>query len=116
MKCGIEIHHRLAGKKLFCNCPSELAEGDDPAVTVDRRLHPVFSELGEIDRASLAEFKKSKVFEYRAFAKSNCLIELDEEPPFPLNPESLKTALEIAMQLKAKTVDELHIMRKIVID
>lgn len=116
MKCGIEIHQRLAGKKLFCNCPSELAEGDDPAVTVDRRLHPVFSELGEIDRASLAEFKKSRVFEYQAFTKSNCLIELDEEPPFPLNHEALKTALEIAMQLKAKTVDELHIMRKIVID
>ncbi len=116
MKCGLEIHQRLASKKLFCNCPSELAEGKDPVVTVDRRLHPVFSELGEIDRASLAEFKKSKVFEYQAFTESNCLIELDEEPPFPLNREALMIALEIAVQFNSRIVDEVHIMRKIVID
>ena len=116
MKCGLEIHQRIAGKKLFCNCPSELAEGKDSVVIVDRRLHPVFSELGEIDRASLAEFEKSKVFEYQAFSESNCLIELDEEPPFPLNREALKIVLELAMQFNAQIVDEVHIMRKIVID
>lgn len=116
MKCGLEIHQRLAGKKLFCNCPSELAEGKEPVVVVDRRLHPVFSELGEIDRASLVEFKKSKVFEYQAFTESNCLIELDEEPPFPLNREALKIVLELAMQFNSRIVDEVHIMRKIVID
>ena len=116
MKIGIEIHQRLASKKLFCKCPTELAEGEEPAVVVDRRLHPVFSELGEIDRASMAEFEKSKVFEYQAFRQSNCLIELDEEPPFPLNPGALKIAIEIAIQLNAKITDEIHIMRKIVID
>jgi len=116
MKCGLEIHQRLASKKLFCNCPSELSEGKEPAVKVDRRLHPVFSELGEIDRASMVEFEKSKVFEYQAFSNSNCLIELDEEPPFPLNRGALKIAIEIALQLNANLVDELHVMRKIVID
>jgi len=116
VKIGIEVHHRLATHKLFCNCPSELAEGKEPVVVVDRRLHPVFSELGEIDRASLVEFKKSKVFEYQAFSESNCLIELDEEPPFPLNREALKIVLELAMQFNSRIVDEVHIMRKIVID
>ncbi len=116
MKIGIEIHQRIDSKRLFCNCPSEISEGKDPAITVDRRLHPVFSELGEIDRASMVEFEKSKIFEYQAFEQSNCLIELDEEPPFPLNPAALKIALEIAMHLNARVTDEIHIMRKMVID
>ncbi len=116
MKIGIEIHQRLDSKKLFCKCPSKIIDGSEPSVVVDRRLHPVFSELGEIDRASMAEFKKSKVFEYQAFKQSNCLIELDEEPPFPLNREALKIVLEIAAQLNASIIDEIHIMRKIVID
>ncbi|NYZ77219.1 Glu-tRNA(Gln) amidotransferase subunit GatE [Candidatus Micrarchaeota archaeon] len=116
MKIGLEIHQRLDTHKLFCNCPSELAEGKEPAVVADRRLHPVFSELGEIDRASMAEFEKSRLFEYQAFAQSNCLVELDEEPPFPLNREALKIAIEIALHLNAKVADEVHIMRKMVID
>lgn len=116
MKIGLEIHQRLESNKLFCQCPSKLVEGKEPAITVKRRLHPVFSELGEIDRASMAEFEKLKLFEYQAFGQSNCLIELDEEPPFPLNRAALKIALEIALQLNAKVVDELHMMRKIVID
>lgn len=116
MKIGLEVHQRINTKKLFCKCPSMLAEGKDPTVVIDRRLHPVFSELGEIDRASMAEFEKSKLFEYQAFEQSNCLIELDEEPPFPLNRDALMTALEIALHLNAKVVDELHMMRKIVID
>jgi glutamyl-tRNA(Gln) amidotransferase subunit E len=116
MKMGLEIHQRIATKRLFCRCPSILAEGKDPAVVIDRRLHPVYSELGEIDRASMAEFEKSKVFEYQAFEQSNCLVELDEEPPFPLNRDALKAALEIALHLNAKIVDEIHVMRKIVID
>jgi len=116
MKIGLEIHQRLEGKRLFCRCSSVLAEGKDPAVVVDRRLHPVFSELGEIDRASLAEFEKSKIFEYQAFGDSNCLVELDEEPPFPLNRDALKAVVEIALHLNAKIADEVHVMRKIVID
>lgn len=116
MKIGIEIHQRLDTKRLFCRCPSVLAEGNEPAVTVDRRLHPVYSELGELDRASLAEFEKRKLFEYQAFWQSNCLVELDEEPPFPLNKEAVDIAVEIAMHLNARLVDEIHVMRKIVID
>jgi len=116
VKIGLEIHQRLLTHKLFCNCPSELNDEKEPTLVVRRYLHPVFSELGEIDLAAMAEFEKSRMFEYQAFARSNCLVELDEEPPFPLNIDALKIAIEIALHLNAKIADEIHIMRKIVID
>jgi glutamyl-tRNA(Gln) amidotransferase subunit E len=116
MKCGLEIHQRINTKKLFCSCPSILAEDVPPDSTITRRLHPVLSELGEIDKASKAEFLKGKTFSYNLFNKSNCLVETDEEPPHELNPEALAIVLQIAAQLKATPVDEMHIMRKLVID
>lgn len=117
MKIGIEIHQRLDSKKLFCNCPSLLADKDaNPDLETERRLHPVFSELGEIDEASRVEFSKDRSFCYHSFSENTCLVELDEEPPDRLNHTALDIALEIAMHLNAKPVDELHIMRKIVID
>jgi len=117
MKIGLEIHQRLDSNKLFCDCPSILTEKDaEPNSTVYRRLHPVMSELGEIDKASAAEFSRDRVFEYQYFRGSSCLVELDEEPPHAINPDALKTVLEIALRLNARPVDELHMMRKIVID
>jgi len=115
MKIGIEIHQRLDTKKLFCSCPSEISEGE-PDSAITRRLHPVFSELGEIDEASQAEFAKDRSFEYQFFRKNDCLVEADEEPPHTLNPDALKLVLQIALQLNARPADEVHIMRKMVID
>jgi glutamyl-tRNA(Gln) amidotransferase subunit E len=91
-------------------------EEAEPDERIERRLHPVLSEIGEIDAASKAEFLKGKTFLYNAYDKSNCLVETDEEPPHELNPEAMQIVLQIAAQLKANPVDELHIMRKIVID
>jgi len=117
MKIGLEIHQRLACGKLFCGCPSTMAEQDaKPDLIIRRRLHPVFSELGEIDLASKAEFEKDRSFVYQVFAGSDCLVEMDEEPPHRLNPEALSIALELAQHLHMKSVDELHVMRKIVIN
>ncbi len=116
MKIGIEIHSRLLSDKLFCNCPSTLVEDELPELKIERQLHPVLSELGEKDRAGVAEFKKGKTFEYWAYKKCNCLVETDEEPPHPLNPDALKIVLQIAMQLNAIPVDEVQVMRKLVID
>ncbi|MBU0532921.1 Glu-tRNA(Gln) amidotransferase subunit GatE [Candidatus Micrarchaeota archaeon] len=115
MKIGLELHQRLDTNKLFCNCSSKL-DDEEPNLTLVRRLHPVFSELGEIDEASRIEYTKRKVFEYQVFRNNNCLVETDEEPPHPLNLEALKTVLNIALQLHASPVDEVHIMRKMVID
>ncbi|GAF96681.1 unnamed protein product, partial [marine sediment metagenome] len=47
---------------------------------------------------------------------STCLVELDEEPPRPINQEAIGIALEISLLLKAKIIDEIQVMRKIVID
>jgi glutamyl-tRNA(Gln) amidotransferase subunit E len=41
---------------------------------------------------------------------------MDEEPPHNLNEEAIDTCLEASMMVDAKPVDEIHVMRKIVID
>jgi len=112
---GIEIHQRIDSCKLFCNCPSVIME-KDADVKLIRKLHPVYSELGEVDVASKTEFEREKSFEYLAYHDCNCLVELDEEPPHFINPDALEIALEISMHLNCKPVDEIHVMRKIIID
>jgi glutamyl-tRNA(Gln) amidotransferase subunit E len=112
---GFEIHQELDTHKLFCDCPSTLRE-DKPPMLVNRRLRPTQSELGEIDRAALAEATKGKDFRYQVYPESVCLVELDEEPPHPVNEEAQEIALEIALLLNAEPVDEAHVMRKTVID
>ncbi|MBC7219803.1 MAG: Glu-tRNA(Gln) amidotransferase subunit GatE, partial [Hadesarchaea archaeon] len=115
LRVGFEIHQELNTHKLFCSCPSQLRD-DDPGFQVRRRLRPTQSELGEVDRAALAEALKGKAFSYQVYPDSICLVELDEEPPHPVNEEALDIALEVALLLKANPVDEVHVMRKIVID
>lgn len=113
LKVGLEIHQELETSKLFCSCPSRLEEG---TVSVERYLRPVQSELGEVDRAAMMEALKDRSFVYRASPNVVCLVELDEEPPHPLNMEALEVALSVALALGASPVDEVHVMRKIVID
>jgi glutamyl-tRNA(Gln) amidotransferase subunit E len=48
--------------------------------------------------------------------ESSCLVEADEEPPHPMNVNALETTLLISLMLGAKVVEEIHVMRKIVID
>jgi glutamyl-tRNA(Gln) amidotransferase subunit E len=43
-------------------------------------------------------------------------VELDEEPPHRINDEAIDIGMTIALMLNAKPVDEVHVMRKIVID
>lgn len=115
LKVGFEIHQMLDTHKLFCNCPSTLRD-EEPSMSVRRELRPTESELGEIDRAALAEAAKSKRFRYEVHPNSVCLVELDEEPPHPVNEEARDIALEAALMLNAEPVDEAHVMRKTVID
>jgi len=115
LRVGFEIHQELDTDKLFCNCPSELRE-EEPPMNVRRRLRPTQSEMGKVDRAALAEVLKNKGFVYQLYPDSVCLVELDEEPPHPVNDEALDITLEVALMLGAKPVDEVHAMRKTVID
>ena len=115
-KCGLEIHQQLDTPKLFCNCPSLVRDPAEPDIHFTRRLHPVIGETGEIDVAASHEFAKGKYFLYEGAHTSCCLIEMDEEPPFPMNKEALQVALQVARLFHMDTVDEIQFMRKIVID
>ncbi len=111
---GLEVHQQLDSHKLFCNCPSIL-RNDNSAVEVKRKLHAVAGETGEIDIAAKHEASKDKEFVYY-FYDTNCLVELDEEPPHLINEEALKIALQIALFLNCEIVPVAQIMRKTVID
>ena len=116
VKVGIEIHQQLDTKcKLFCGCPTTLRD-DKPHFSVFRRLKATTSEMGSIDRAALFESEKGKSFIYQGYTDGTCLVELDEEPPHDTNGEAVNVALTVAMMLNMVPVDEIHMMRKIVID
>lgn len=115
VKVGFEIHQQLATRnKLFCSCRCE--EAENYKMFFGRKLRPTQSELGVYDPAALFESKKLRVIEYHAAAGSCCLVEADEEPPHEVNGEALEIALIFSLALHSKVADEIHIMRKIVID
>jgi glutamyl-tRNA(Gln) amidotransferase subunit E len=116
LKAGLELHQQLdTAEKLFCSCSPQLFK-DEPEITFLRRLRPTQSELGQIDPAAFFEFQKGTKILYEANKKTTCLVEMDEEPPHDLNREAVETALIVALMLNAKPVDEIHVMRKTVID
>jgi glutamyl-tRNA(Gln) amidotransferase subunit E len=115
VKIGLEIHQQLDSKnKLFCNCKT--VDSTDHDFTFKRILRPTQSEMGSYDQAALFESKKIKTVKYQSSKISNCLIESDEEPPMMVNTEALELVLTISLALHCTIEDELHVMRKIVID
>ena len=115
LKVGLEIHQQLASKnKLFCDC--KIIESNEYDFTFKRNLRPTQSEMGSYDQAALFESKKIKTVKYQSSKNANCLIESDEEPPRTVNNEALELVLTISLALNCTIEDELHIMRKIVID
>jgi len=111
---GLEIHQQLDTHKLFCNCPSILRK-DEPKFEINRRLHAVAGESGEVDVAVKYEAEKDKEFIYQGY-DTTCLLELDEEPPHEINQEALQIALHISMLLNCEIVPITQIMRKTVVD
>ncbi len=115
LKVGLEFHQRLDTHKLFCKCSSDMIE-EGEAFELRRKLRPVVGEMGEVDPAALLESMKDRTFVYHGFKNSSCLVEADESPPEEINREALDIALEIALLLNCDVVDEVHVMRKTVID
>ncbi len=116
LKVGLEIHQQLnTSHKLFCSCPTDLTESESPA-HFPRWLRPTRSETGEVDVAALFEYRKGRRYVYEAPSGHHCLVEADEEPPHPINREAIVIALAVAKALGSSIVDEIHVMRKIVID
>lgn len=113
MKAGLEVHQQLATGKLFCDCPAELSEEVRGAVL--RRLRATGGENHAVDPA--AAFQASRELRYRyEVVPSSCLVDLDEEPPHGLSPAALDVALTVAALLHARVLDEIEVMRKIVVD
>ncbi|UCH72044.1 MAG: Glu-tRNA(Gln) amidotransferase subunit GatE, partial [Thermoplasmatales archaeon] len=113
-KAGLEIHQQLDVHKLFCKCKSVISENID--YSFERFLRPTQSELGDVDSAAIAESKKNRYFLYNASNEATCLVEADEEPPHSANGEAIDTCLTVSALIGAEPVDEIHFMRKIVID
>ena len=110
LKAGLEIHQQLNSGKLFCNCDSN-DNGKD--LQFKRKLHATSSELGDVDIAAKTE--QVKLFTYHN-KSCNCLVYTDEEPPRGPNKDAVKIALQFAKLVGAKVVEEMHFMRKVVVD
>jgi glutamyl-tRNA(Gln) amidotransferase subunit E len=113
---GLEIHQQLdTATKLFCDCPTTIREPEESERSFSRYLHPTKSELGEIDEAALEESMVDREFEYLAY-DTTCLVEEDDEPPHRVDREAMETTLEIVQLLDMSVVDQVNVMRKIVVD
>ena len=113
IKAGLEIHQQLDTKKLFCSCDSAL--NDAVKGRVVRKLRASRSEMGETDAAALWQSSLDLLYEYE-ISENSCLVELDEEPPHEANMDALSIGLKVALLLHSEPVDEIHFMRKIVVD
>ncbi|MCK5022924.1 MAG: Glu-tRNA(Gln) amidotransferase subunit GatE, partial [Candidatus Aenigmarchaeota archaeon] len=116
LKCGIEIHQQLdTENKLFCMCASRLSQ-TEPDSEIVRKLRVVAGETGEIDVAALSEFLKDREFIYRTYPDETCLVETDGEPPHNINRDALGITLTISQLLNCTVPEEIHVMRKTVLD
>ncbi len=115
LKIGLEIHQQLnTSRKLFCHCPSILRT-DNPPYKIQRKLRPTPSEIGEIDLVALKEYMVGRNYIYQYY-DSNCLVELDEEPPHAVSEEAKLVGVEVALLLNSNIIEEIQVMRKTVLD
>ena len=113
---GIEIHQQARHPdQLFCGCPTVVRPFEEHDGEFCRYLRATASELGEIDRAAEEEMKEVRRFRYLAY-DTTCLVENDDEPPSPLNEEALAVTLEVARTFGMTPIEQVHVMRKLVID
>jgi len=113
VRAGLEVHQQLATGKLFCACPSELS--DEVWLSFVRRLRAASGESQAVDPAAAFQAARGLAYRYEA-GPTSCLVDMDEEPPHAINPAALDVALSLALLLNARPLDEIEVMRKIVVD
>ena len=114
LKCGLEIHKRLDTKKLFCNCATNMCGKRCGSIT--RKMNKSVGEMGGVDEAAEREVQKEKIFEYVRVEGETCLVDIDEEPPHPMNKEALDIVLDLCLKFDCCIFDNIHVMRKTVLD
>ena len=114
-KAGLEIHQQLDTGKLFSDAPGFLRQ-DEADYILKRRLHAVAGETGQVDAAAAHEAGVGKDFWYEGYNDSVSLVELDEEPPRPINSDALDQAITVALLLNCEIYQNTQTMRKTVID
>lgn len=113
---GLEVHQQIVTRgKLFCRCPAGRRVTRVDAEVL-RHMRPTLSELGEYDGCALMEFKTRKEIVYLLERGTVCTYEIDDTPPFPMDDEAVRVALEIALLFGLNLVSELHVMRKQYLD
>ncbi len=115
LKCGLEIHQQLEGKKLFCSCPTTIRD-NEADFTIQRKLRAAAGEEGKVDIAAKQEQLKGKTFFYQGYYDTTCLVESDCEPPHEINPEALMAALQLCKIVDAEVFPVIQVMRKTIID
>ena len=97
LKVGLEIHQQLdTSKKLFCSCPAKLSTLESD-FEFYRRLRPTQSEMGEVDPAATFEYQRGQAFVYKGDHMTNCLVEMDEEPPHDFLQQSRQQSKRILL-------------------
>ncbi len=116
LRVGLEIHQQLlTDRKLFCRCPAGHYSCKHDAEIL-RHMRPTLSEMGEYDGTALMEFKTKKNIIYQLCSDTVCTYEMDDAPPFELDPVALDHAIAISRLLGLQLVGEVHIARKQYLD
>lgn len=116
LKAGLEIHQQLnTTEKLFCHSPTVIRDSAEHNGEISRYLRIATSEMGDVDRAAKEELMNQRLFTYYTY-DSTGLVEIDEEPPAPLNPDALDVVLTIAKMFDMTPLPEIHTMRKMIVD
>ncbi len=116
IRCGFEWHVQINSGKLFCRCNPVMHEEPTCDIEVTRLLHPSFGEGGKIDKSASFEGEAMKKTIYKVFSDSDCLVDLDEEPPHEPDKSALETAFIMAGALDTVLFKDLVFMRKIIVD